>query len=152
MINTSALRHAVPAAVLFAVVATPVSAEIFKCTDAQGKIQYTDTPCGQTSTAIKKHSAPSAAASPDEHMQKTRRLLDAMDAEHDAEKRTAAEAKAEKKKRKQNCYTARDRYRQLVSAGRIYDLDKNGNRVIYNDAQRAKTEASAKADVDKWCD
>ncbi|MEN8106749.1 MAG: DUF4124 domain-containing protein [Pseudomonadota bacterium] len=133
-------------------VTAPVSAQVFKCTDAAGKIQYTDTPCGETSTAIKKHSAPPAAASPDERMQRTRRLLDAMEAERNEEKRTVAEAKAEKQRRIKNCHVARDRYRQLISAGRLYDLDKDGNRVILNDAQRAQTEAGAKADMDTWCD
>ena len=85
-------------------------------------------------------------------MQKTRRLLDAMEAERNEEKRLAAEAKAEKEKRKRNCVVARDRYRRLTTANRLYDLDEQGNRVILNDAQRLQTEASAKAEIQRWCD
>jgi len=151
MVSHDILKNclAVAAALLMTM---PASAEVFKCTDANGRTRYTDTPCGQTSTAIKKHAAPAAAASPDEHMQKTRRLLDAMEAERDEKKRATAEAKAEKQKRIQNCHSARDRYRQLISASRIYDLDKDGNRVVFNDAQRAQAEAGARSNVDKWCD
>ena len=85
-------------------------------------------------------------------MQKTRRLLDAMEAERNEEKRNAEQARAEKEKRKRNCGIARERYRQLTSASRLYDLDEEGNRVILNDPQRAQVEARAKADVEQWCD
>jgi hypothetical protein len=85
-------------------------------------------------------------------MEKTRRLLDAMEAERNEEKRLAAESREEKDKRRRNCRIARDRYRSLTTAGALYDLDEQGNRVILNDAQRALAEARAKADVDKWCD
>jgi hypothetical protein len=85
-------------------------------------------------------------------MQKTRRLLDAMQSERNEEKRLAAEAKAEKEKRKRNCGISRDRYRRLTTASRLYDLDEEGNRVILNDTQRAQSEARAKADVERWCD
>ena len=85
-------------------------------------------------------------------MQKTQRLLDAMQAERNEKKRLAAEARAEKDKRKRNCGLARDRHRRLTTASRLYDLDEEGNRVILNDSQRAQSEARAKADVERWCD
>ena len=131
----------------------PVSAQVYKCTDAAGKIQYTDIPCGESATSIRKPVAPpSPAATQDERMQKTRRLLDAMEAERNEEKRNAEQARAEKEKRKRNCGIARDRYRQLTTASRLYDLDEEGNRIILNDAERAAAEARAKADVEEWCD
>ena len=133
--------------------AAPVSAGVYKCTDEHGRVQYTDTPCGESGTSIRKQTAPaSPAATQDERMQKTQRLLDAMQAERNEEKRQAAQAKAEKEKRRRNCGIARDRYRRLTTASRLYDLDEQGNRVILNDQQRADAEARAKAEVEQWCD
>jgi CRP-like cAMP-binding protein len=146
-------RLAASVMALMLLMAAPVSAGVYKCTDAGGRVQYTDTPCGESATAIRKSTAPAVPpATHDERMQKTRRLLDAMEAERNEEKRNAAQAKAEKEKRKRNCGIARERYRQLTSASRLYDLDEEGNRVILNDPQRAQVEARAKADVEQWCD
>jgi hypothetical protein len=147
------VRMAGAVAALVLLLAEPVFAGVYKCTAADGSIQYTDTPCGESATAIRKPAAPtSPATTQDQRMQKTRRLLDAMEAERNEEKRLAAEAKAEKEKRKRNCVVARDRYRRLTTANRLYDLDEQGNRVILNDAQRLQTEASAKAEIQRWCD
>jgi hypothetical protein len=147
------VRMAGAVTVLVLLLVEPVSAGVYKCTAADGSIQYTDTPCGESATAIRKPAAPtSPATTQDQRMQKTRRLLDAMEAERNEEKRLAAEAKAEKEKRKRNCVVARDRYRRLTTANRLYDLDEQGNRVILNDVQRLQTEASAKAEIQRWCD
>ena len=147
------MRVRIAVTVLVLLLVEPVSAGVYKCTAADGSIQYTDTPCGESATAIRKPAAPaSPATTQDKRMQKTRRLLDAMEAERNEEKRLAAEAKAEKEKRKRNCVVARDRYRRLTTASRLYDLDEEGNRVILNDAQRSQTEASAKADIQRWCE
>jgi hypothetical protein len=138
---------------LVLLLAGSVFAGVYKCTAADGSIQYADTPCGESVTAIRKPAAPASPATlRNERMQKTRRLLDAMEAERNEEKRLAAEAKAEKEKRKRNCVVARDRHRRLTTASRLYDLDEEGNRVILNDVQRSQTEASAKADIERWCD
>jgi hypothetical protein len=147
------MRVRIAVTMLVLLLAGPVFAGVYKCTAADGSIQYTDTPCGESFTAIRKPAAPASPATPrNERMQKTRRLLDAMEAERNEEKRLAAEAKAEKEKRKRNCVVARDRYRRLTTASRLYDLDEDGNRVILNDAQRTQTEAGAKADIERWCD
>jgi len=151
MMNYSALRHSVLVAMLLGLLAAPAAAEIYKCTDANGSPSYTDTPCGETPTALKKHSAPPASASPDERMQKTRRLLDAMEAERNQEKRAAAEEQAEKERRQHNCNNARDRYQRIISASRLYDLDESGNRVTLSDDQRARSTERARAEVERWC-
>lgn len=151
MMNYSALRHSAPVMVLLGLLAAPAAAEIYKCTDANGTTRYTDTPCGETPTALKKHAAPPVSASPDARMQKTRRLLDAMEAERNQEKQAAAEQKAEKERRQKNCNNARDRYRAYIEAGSLYDLDENGNRVVLSDEQRTRSTERARAEVERWC-
>jgi hypothetical protein len=152
MMNVSAVRQCVPVAALLGLLAASAAAEVYKCTDANGSTRYTDTSCGETSTTIKQHAAPPAAASPDERMQKTRRLLDAMEAERNQKKLAATEQQAEKERRERNCDSARDRYQRFISASRLYDLDEQGNRVILTDDQRARSTEHARTEVERWCD
>jgi hypothetical protein len=151
--NAVAARWCLPVMLAVLLIPAVAGAGIYKCIDANGEVQYTDTPCGESPAAIRKSTAPPApAATHDERMLKTQRLLDAMEAERNEEKRNAVEAGAEMEKRKRNCGIAREHYRRLTSASHLYDLDDEGKRVILDDAQRAQAEARAKADVGQWCD
>lgn len=149
--NTFALRHIVPAAVLAGLFTAPALAEIYKCRDANGKLQYTDKPCAGESSVFTPRKAPVADADSDARMQKTHKLLNALEAERNQEKKAAAEQQAEKERRQRNCNNARDRYRGITQASRVYELDKDGNRVVMNDAQRAQSTEQARADVERWC-
>jgi hypothetical protein len=84
-------------------------------------------------------------------MQKTHRLLDAMEAERNQEKQATAEEQAEKERRQKNCNSARDRYQRIVSASRLYDLDEQGNRVTLTDDQRSRSTERSRAEVERWC-
>lgn len=149
--NTSALRHIVPVTVLFALFNAPAFAEIYKCRDANGKLQYTDKPCAGESSVFTPEKAPGVDEGNDERMRKTNKLLDAMQAERNQEKKAAAEQKAEKERRQRNCNNARDRYRNITHASRLYGLDNEGNRVVLNDAQRTQSTEQARATVERWC-
>ncbi len=143
----------VPVAVLLGLLAASAAAEVYKCTDANGSTRYTDTPCGETPTAIRKRSAPAVPPpSTDERMQKTRRLLDALEAERSQEEQAEAEQKAEKERRQSNCNSARDRYQRIISASWLYDFDEQGNRVELTDEQRARSTERARAEMERWCD
>jgi hypothetical protein len=126
--------------------------EIYKCTDANGGVQFTDRPCTGVSTLIGKKAPPPDARSPDEHLQKTLRLLDALQEERDQAKREHAQQQAEAEKRKRNCVTARDYLRNITTASRLYRLDEAGNRVIFSDAERTRATNEAQAQVAHWCD
>jgi uncharacterized protein DUF4124 len=127
--------------------------EIFKCTDANGAVQFTDHPCGGDSTVITKKTAPPAEAqTPDEHLQKTQRLLDALQAEREQAKHDQEQRKAETEKRKHNCINARDDLRNITEAGRLYRLDEQGNRVILSDPERTRATDEARGQVAQWCD
>jgi len=130
-----------------------VRGEIYKCTDASGAVQFSDHPCTGVSTYIgKKSAAPTQAPSPDEHLQKTRRLLDALQEERDQAKREQAQRKAEAEKRKHECLTARDDLRNITQASRLYRLDEQGNRVILSDEERNRATGETRARVAQWCD
>jgi hypothetical protein len=152
MMNTSVSRSIVMLVVFFTVLfAAPAFAEIYKCRDAKGGLQYTDKPCAGESSVFTPEKAPAAAEDSDERMNRTRRLLDAMEAERNEKKKAAAEQKAEEERRQRNCNNARDRYRRITEASRLYELDKEGNRVVMNDEQRAQTTERARAAMEHWC-
>jgi len=125
--------------------------EIYKCTDAAGAVQFTDHPCSGVSTYIGRKADPSAAQDADESLQKTRRLLDAMQQEREQAEREKAQQKAAAEKRQHECASARDYLRNVTLASNLYRLDEQGNRVILSDEERSRATDAAHARVSKWC-
>ncbi|MGB7933384.1 MAG: DUF4124 domain-containing protein [Gammaproteobacteria bacterium] len=125
--------------------------EIYKCTDAAGSVQFSDHPCTGVSTYIGKKSASPETQSPDEHLQKTRRLLDALRQEREQAEQEKAQQKAAAEKRQHVCASARDYLRNVTQASNLYRLDEQGNRVILSDEERNSATDDAHARVAKWC-
>ena len=125
--------------------------EVFKCTDASGAVQFTDHPCGTETTVFPKGATPEEADGPDEHLQKTRRLLDAMEHERQQAEQQKAEQQAAAEKRKQRCARARDYLSNVNRASHLYRLDDQGNRVVLSDPERASATEEARARVAQWC-
>ena len=128
-----------------------VHAEIFKCTGANGAVQFTDHPCDTEATVIPRKAVPPEAEGPDEHLEKTRRLLDAMRQERQQAEQQKAEQKAAAEKRKHECLNARDNLRNITQASNLYRLDEQGNRVIFSDDERNRATVDARARVAHWC-
>ena len=127
------------------------AAEIYKCTDADGKVHYGDKPCKGESTIFTPKAGPKVDETAEARSEKTRQLLRAYREEYALEKQQAAEREAEKERRVENCNRARNRYETIISSGRIYRLDKDGNQADFTDEERAGAIASAKADIKEWC-
>jgi Domain of unknown function (DUF4124) len=125
--------------------------EIYKCTDASGAVQFSDRPCTGVSTYIGKKSASPETQGPDEHLQKTRRLLDALRQEREQAEQEKAQQKAAAEKRQHECLSARDYLRNITQSSYIYRLDEQGNRVILSDEERNRATDDARARVAKWC-
>jgi hypothetical protein len=125
--------------------------EIYKCTDAAGAVTFSDHPCTGVTTYIGKKSASPEAQGPDEHMQKTRRLLDALQQEREQAEQEKAQQKAAAEKRQHECLSARDYLRNVTQASNLYRLDDQGNRVIITDEERNRATDDAHARVAKWC-
>jgi len=129
-------------------------AEIYKCTNSQGKTQYGDKPCGGKETVFTPRAAPPSAQTgltAEERRVKTNKLLNAFQSERQDKQRAATEASNAKEERRRECVNARDYYRSIVEAGRVYDLDEQGKRVTISDSARGKETARAKAAVQHWC-
>ena len=142
----------IPAIVLL-LFGSPASAQVYKCTDATGGVQYRDSPCNSTAHSLRKLDEPAAAAdTPDARMQKTQRLLDAMHDERRQKQRQAEKEKAEREQRRKRCNYARDHLHNLERAGRVYRLDESGNREYLPDEGREQALEQARASVQHWCD
>ena len=128
----------------------PVAAEIHRCTGADGGAIFSDVPCGEEATVFR----PLKPVNPGESLlrnDKRDRLLRAFEEERQQEREQAAEEKAERAKRARKCAEAKDDLRVMKQAGRMYDLDEDGNRVYLSDAQRAEALRDTRAAVAHWC-
>ena len=127
-------------------------AEIYKCTDAQGKTRYADKPCSGSAVIIMPEKAPPVSEDSEQRMEKTQRLLRAYDAEHAEEREQEAAVKNEKLQRQQKCAEAKRYQRGVTQAGRVYAYDEKGQRYDLSTEQRAAEESSAQQKVEHWCD
>ena len=131
---------------------TPLQAEIYKCTDAQGDTQYSDEPCGGNASVFVPRAAPAPAGDAAERADKTQRLLRAYDVENAERQRNSAAAHAAREEAEQKCTRARDRLRGVTQARALYRLDEDGNRVALSFEERAASEEKARTAVARWCD
>ncbi len=148
-ITVSALMQAVVFAVAFA--ACPASAEMYKWTDAEGKVHYSDQPPPanvkqQTTVTPRKSSAPSATA-PAKSDAPPAKAKTYVEQEAEFRKRqveTAEREAAEKKKadeiaeRKRNCEQVRVQLKGLQAGGRVTQTNAQGDREYMSDAQIAQ--------------
>ncbi len=129
---------------------TAVAAEVYKWVDEQGKVHYGDRPLpGAQSVRLK--DVPEVTPIAGEREEKRERLLQVFQ-EQRQEKREQAEAqKKQKEERERNCNLAKDQLRNYERAGYIYDIDKKGNRVIYDEEKQAAAIQQARDAVKQWC-
>jgi hypothetical protein len=148
------LRHCIPATVIALLLSGPAAiAQVYRCTDAGGAVQYRDTPCDSRTHSLRKLDPPATGSSvPAARLQKTQRLLDALRAERQQKQRRAGEEKAAQAQRRRRCHRARDTLRSLEQAGGVYDLDASGRRVYLSDEGRDRALDAARAEVRQWCE
>jgi hypothetical protein len=127
-------------------------AEIYKCTDAQGKTRYADKPCSGNAVIITPEKAPAVSEDSEQRMDRTQRLLRAYDAEHAEQQAQEAASKEEKIQRQQKCAKAQHYQRGVTQASRVYAYDEKGQRYDLSTEERAVEESKAQQEVERWCD
>jgi hypothetical protein len=130
----------------------PAAAEIYKCNDAGGAVQYGDRPCAGRFTIITPAAAPEVDVHVIERRRRADKLLRAYDEEHAEEQRAQAEARAALQQRRQQCNRARDWLARVTSASTLYRVADDGSHVNLDDAERTALLAKAEAEVAHWCD
>jgi hypothetical protein len=141
---------------LLAVIGFTAQAEIYKWTDAQGRVHYGDRPGGDNAQAMPVAPAPEATGqtaveSAAQRAQRRQRMLDIYREER-AEKEAAREqARQELNKTKENCRRARLEYDRFSKSRLIYDYEDNGERRYLSDKEREGYVESLRQAVERWC-
>lgn len=124
--------------------------EVYKWVDEYGKVHYGDRPL-PGAQSVRLRDVPEVTPPPREREQKRERLLQVLE-EQRQEKRGEVEAKKkQKEERERNCTLAKDQLRNYEQAGYIYDIDKKGNRIIYDEEQKSAAVQTARDAVKQWC-
>jgi len=148
--------------------AGPVSAGMYKWTDENGKVHYSDQPPpaaaqkAETIKAPKIPHAPSPAAAPadasgkppatgpksisDQEMEFRKRRL--QQAENEAKAQKDAQAAAEKKR---NCERATQQVQAYERGGRVSRYGPNGEQVFLSDQEIQSELVNARKTADSWC-
>ncbi len=142
--------------------AMPALGELYKWTDAEGKVHYSDQPPPpniKQPVVVKPRSpgptaAPEAEGTPaagpktlvEQDAEFNRRRVEA--AEREAAEKKAAKEASEKQK---NCERAKIQLAGIQSGGRITRYNDKGELVYLGDAEIAQETARAKQAADSWC-
>jgi hypothetical protein len=129
-----------------------VATEVYKWVDENGKVHYGDRPAGSQSEKVEvKATPPTQDHDAPAREERTRKLLDQLSDERAEQEKQQAERAEEAAKRKQECALAKKRLENYRNAGYLYKKDKNAERQILSNEERAAAEAEAQKIVDQWC-
>lgn len=133
-----------------------VAEEIYKWTDADGNVQYTDRPSGERSEErlqISYNRTSSAAV-----QQRVTAHRDATSARNDARsdsdkaKQTAAQERAEAEQRVASCQRYRAQLKTMLESRRLYRENEAGERVYLDDSARNQARTKAEDLIKESCD
>ncbi|MGE0114894.1 MAG: DUF4124 domain-containing protein [Steroidobacteraceae bacterium] len=145
------------AVLALSIIAVSVSqADVYRFVDSKGQVQYTDRPetlPAELLARIKSQRTDNSALA-----DRVAADLKARDAAAKSQE-AANKAAADKQKAEQltaadkanRCTQARGRYESVTTTDRVYSLDAKGERVYMDSQQLDKARATAKEQVDMWC-
>jgi hypothetical protein len=128
-------------------------AELYKWTDSQGKVHYTDQPPTVNAQTVKHPQAGQTEAT----TQATKSLSDKDQAyqkrrEEAEQARQKAEKDAEQERiQRENCAKARNNLNTLQNRSRVYTTNAAGQRTYMDDAARADALANSQKAVSDFC-
>jgi hypothetical protein len=132
-------------------------AEVYRSTDPNGNVRYSDRPVDESSKPVfvaslprPARSAPRPAAQPNEDTAKEE-TANKGDANRGIQAETTSPAQQAEIKAK-NCQVAQQRKQSYAEAHRLFKTDASGQRVYLSDSEIDQARARAEADVHTWCD
>lgn len=131
----------------------PATAEVYKWTDADGRVHFGDRPPPGDAETVQLPAAATdtPAALPAQRLDQQRRLLRAYDEERRQKRDARAQAQRDAEERRRRCAEARDDLHNREVAGGLYRLGPDGQREFLNDAERERAVAAARGAVEQWC-
>ena len=136
---------------LFIIVLVPglAGAEIYRWTDAQGRVHFGEKPGGSGAQQVQvKPQVVERDEATRQREQRTRQYFDARRDEQNQANARAAQARAE---RAQECSRLRDSLAQIQHGGRYYRSDEKGERTYYSDAQMEATRSRLSSRIAERC-
>jgi len=132
-----------------------VQAEIFKWVDKNGQVHYDDKPPLQNKNRKQvmdvDENNNSVEPLSNDRMDKRKKLLNAIDEDRQQKKEQTAKAKKKKAKLNKQCLRAKDSLKSYQRSSYVYDLDKDGNRVILPSSVRDKVIANLQKKIAENC-
>jgi hypothetical protein len=147
------------------------NAQIYKWTDKDGVVRYTDTPPPSSVKNVKtignnkptvNQVKPEAVAAPVEKGTSIASPISKDDMAHDAEakkrqqlidmeKQKKAQQEAEAKQNAANCTAARANYQTYSQGGRVYETNEKGERVYLDDGGLSAKASQAQREIQQYC-
>jgi hypothetical protein len=143
----------VTALVLLAVAAAPASAQVYKWTDASGRVHYSDQPVGDNAKQIRPPTPPAASGPAVPASQNPPRV--GADSSLSPANATREQAQAVQrdvaKVRADQCKQATGDYEKAVQAMRLFKLNDKGEREYMSAAEIDATRVRLRAERDTAC-
>jgi len=127
-------------------------AEIYKWTDANGNVHYGDKPVKhavQMQISDEKQSGSGLTSA--QRKERRQKLLEAMQEDRKLKEKQQAEQHKKREKLNRQCVYAKDQLKQYKKVGRLYTLDKQGNRVYMSDQEHDRAVAKLQAAIKQHC-
>ncbi len=132
---------------------TNTMAEIYKWTDEQGNVHYSDKPVQDNAQQlqIKTEDSNKSRMTQQERLERRQRLLQAYDEDRANKKETEAREQKQKENLQRQCVVAKDRLARYERSRGIYDLDKDGNRVMLSDKDQQQMKETLRQQINQHC-
>jgi len=135
---------------------------VYKCVDENGRVIFSQSPCGAASETIELRELLSPSATPESTQETARQRLDklmkeqeerrAQRSEEEHRKRAEREArKQEAAARRERCEVARQNLRTLLMQRAVYRFDERGERVYLDDAERSAEIRRTADEIRQFC-
>jgi hypothetical protein len=142
-------------ALSMAATGTLFASEIYKWTDEEGHVHFSDLPtgaAGEEHLAIRSRPTDPARVQAEAQARVDDRTLIAEKEANAPQGPTPEELRAEARGREETCNKYRDRQTEFTENRRIYKLDENGERVYYDEEEMRAARAGVDDLVEKYCD
>lgn len=126
-------------------------AEIYKWVDEHGNTHYGDKPVEQSEQIQVDIEKKGHLKTTQGREDRRRKLVESMEEDRIRKEEEKAEEIKQRNRRKRQCVVAQDRLKAYERAGYLYDLDKDGNRVIVSKEDRQKVTEALRKNIAKNC-
>ncbi len=141
-------------ALSLAATSTLFASEIYKWTDEEGNVHYSDLPtgaAGEEHLAIRSRPTDPALVQAEVQARVDDRTLRAEEEANAPQGPTPQEQRAEAREREEKCNQYTERQIQFTQNRRIYRLDEDGERVYYDEEEMRASRARVDDLVEEYC-